>query len=135
MIEREIDGTTRRFVFGTLTFKILKDITGVKKINEVFERLVNKRVKSDATVSDVFEEDAIADEVDHIDFIVSFLFACAKTASDLKGDVVDFNITKVYGWFDSLGMTSAMNLIKELTEIYTEKNRPAPETGQSKEAA
>ncbi len=135
MIEREIDGITRRFVFGTLTFKILKDIAGVKKINEVFERLVNKRVKKGATEIDVFEEEAIADEIGHIDFIVEFLFACAKTAADLKGDAVDFNITKVYGWFDSLGMNSAMSLIKELTEMYTEKNRPALETGQSKEAA
>lgn len=135
MIEREIDGVTRRFVFGTYTIKILKEIAGVKSINEVLEKLVNKRKKQDAVLGDVFEDEDIADSVDHQDFIVKFLYACAKNACMLKGITVDFSEVNLYEWFDLLGTESAMLLIKELVEIYTEKNRPAPQAGQSKEAA
>ena len=135
MIVRDIEGKAREFVFGTLTFKILKDVAGIKSINEVFERLANKRMKKHAIDGDVFENDPISDDIDHQEFIVEFLFACAKTACDLKQEAVDFSVSRVYGWFDEMGVSSSMSLIQDLTKMYTEKNQPAPVAGQDKEAA
>lgn len=137
MILKEISGKKRAFEFGTRTFVFIHELTGVKVIDEVFERLANKRKKLEIKPgdNDPFESEPIVSEIEHIEFIVKFMFACAKTGSEFNDEPIDYSLAKVYSWFDELGYENSMNLLNQLIEVYAEKNLKAPLGGLKKEAA
>lgn len=136
MIVKTINGKERSFEFGTRTFVFIHQETGVNVIDEVFERLANHRKKLNRKPEDpIFEEEAIASQVEHIDFIVKVVYACAKTGSELNDQPIDFTLAKAYGWFDEMGFEESMDLLNSLISVYAEKNLKAPVTGLKKEAA
>jgi hypothetical protein len=134
MISEEILGKRRSFVLGTKTFKYLHELTGIATINEVFERLVNKRkiIAEDGDVK--FSEEPLVTEIEHLDFMAKTFYCLAKTGSELNDEPVDFNEIKTTHWIDIIGYTRASEIILQSVEAYTEKNRIAPMTGQTKAA-
>lgn len=125
MIQREISGVVRSFYFGTYTFKIIRQNTGIQFIEDVFNHLANKK-----KVDDKFEP--VMSQLEHIDFLAQFIFACAKHAAMSLKKEVDFNEIDVADWMDVLGYESAMALVLELINSYAdaEKNHQAPVMGQ-----
>jgi len=122
MIEREIDGHKRGFIFGTHTFRILRDLTGINSIEEVFERLVNKKVVDG-------EEIEVSNQIDHIGFLCTFLYACAKHYNQSNKIPLDFEEVNVSDWVDDMGLADSMKLVLELIQTYSLKNLRAPVTG------
>lgn len=126
MSEREISGRKRYFQFGTYTFKIIRQQTGVDTVEEVFNRLANKKKNESG------EEVKILSQIDHIDYLSQFLFSCAKHAALALKEEIDFTELDVSDWMDEIGYDSAMRLVTELIEAYAdvEKNHKAPVMGQ-----
>lgn len=122
MIERDISGHNRGFIFGTHTFRILRDLTGINSIEEVFERLVNKKTVEGTEVE-------VSNQIDHIGFICTFLFACAKHYNQSNKIPIDFEEVNVSDWVDELGLADSMKLVFELIKTYSLKNLKAPVTG------
>lgn len=109
MIEREINGVTRKFKFGTYTLKIIGQDTGEKVLNKVFDRLISGDYP----------------------FILSFCWACAKHASIELGESPVPSEMEVSNWMDDLGVDQTDKLLAELIDAYKAKNLTAPqETGQ-----
>jgi hypothetical protein len=109
VIEIKVDDKTIGFKFGTYTFKIIRELTGIETIEEVFKKL---------TVSN------------NAEFIVSFVQACAIHYAKEKKQEHDFSELEVAGWIDEMGLVASRLMITELIKAYTAKNLPAPVTGQ-----
>jgi len=137
MIVKEIAGRNRFFEFGTRTFVFIHQETGISVIDDVFERLANRRKRKDEVKEgeSIFEEALIVSQIEHIEYIVKVFYACAKTGCELSDEPIDFNLAKVYSWFDHLGYEQAMALLNNLIEVYTAKNFKALTAGLKKEAA
>lgn len=131
MSEREISGKVRHFQFGTYTFKIIRQQTGVQFMEDVFFNLANKKKIGTENGKDVFGP-PIMSQIDHIDYLCQFLFSCAKHAALSLKEEIDFNEVDVSDWMDIIGYESAMSLVTELIESYaeSEKNHKAPAMGQ-----
>lgn len=127
MIKRTIAGEERGFLFGTYTLKIIREVTGIEIIEDVFYGIANftwldreNGVKSDP----------IRSQIDHMQFLNSVLYACAKHACISEGkEHKHINEALVSDWMDELGLKEAMNLLTELIKSYTAKNVKAPVTG------
>lgn len=129
MISREISGKTRHFQFGTYTFKIIRQDTGLQYIEDVFTHLSNKKKR----IEDGKEvESPVMSQLEHIDFLSAFLLSCAKHGAMTVKEAIDFNEVDVSNWMDEIGYESAMALVVELVESYAdvEKNHKAPVMGQ-----
>jgi hypothetical protein len=109
IIEIDINGQKRGFKFGTYTFKVIREISGVDTIEGVFTTLTKSN---------------------NAEFIVSFVQACAIHYAKEKG--LDTKITdmQVSDWIDEMGLVNCRLMITELIRAYTAKNLPAPATGQ-----
>lgn len=131
MSEREISGRKRFFQFGTYTFKIIRQQTGVQFIEDVFSNLANKKRIGHENGEDIYGP-PIMSQIDHIDYLTQFLFSCAKHAALSLKESIDFNDVDVSDWMDQIGYESAMALVTELIESYaeSEKNHKAPAMGQ-----
>ena len=125
MIQRDISGTVRYFYFGTYTFKIIRQNTGLQFIEDVFSHLSNKKKVDNEVVP-------VMSQLEHIDFLAQFIFACAKHAAMSLKKEVDFTEIDVSDWMDILGYESSMGLVLELINSYAEaeKNHQAPVMGQ-----
>lgn len=106
----------RGFSFGTHTFRIIREVSKVDSIEEVFEKLTNEKKELSLT--------------NHIDFICTFLFCCARHYNESQGKEIDFKIVNVSDWMDELGLGESMKLVLELIKVYTEKNLKASAMGQ-----
>ena len=115
MKEVQISGKTRGFEFGTYTFKLIAEETGINTVEGVFNALV-------PTEEDVKQI--------NMSFMSSFCFCCAKHYALIKKEKIDFTEIDVAGWLDELGFLESSNIIQDLIKIYSEKNLKAPETGQ-----
>lgn len=137
MIVKEIFGKPRSFEFGTRTFVFLHELTGVKVIDEVFECLANKRKNTEPTTDPekALSMDPIMSEIEHLDFISKFVFACAKTGAELSDEPIDFNEGKVSAWIDEIGLAASLEIMNTLIQTYTEKNLKAPIKGPQQKAA
>jgi len=132
MISRNIEGRERFFEFGMRTFVFIHKLTGVNDMPEVFERLANKKRSE---VEGEFLDEAIMGQIEHMEFVAKFLFAAAKTASELNEEPIDYNEGSIYAWIDTMGWSDCLSLIQELSEIYILKNLKAPRQGPKKEIA
>lgn len=130
MSEREISGRKRYFQFGTYTFKIIRQQTGMQYIEGVFAALANKKKIGTENGKDITEP--VMSQLEHIEFLSQFLFSCAKHAALSLNEKIDFNEVNVSDWMDEIGYESAMSLVLELIESYAEeeKNHKAPVMGQ-----
>jgi hypothetical protein len=107
MVEFEVFGKTRGFKLGTYTFKLINQEAGTKTVEEVFEKLKEKRE----------------------DFACTFYWCCAKHwAMSAKQDV-DFSEVDVADWLDELGLEQMQTISAQLFKTYITKNLKAPETG------
>lgn len=105
MIEVEINGVKRGFKFGTYTFKLITEITGITDVNEIFGSLSGQ----------------------NLGFLPAFYFACAKHYSLSNKQPVDFTEVDVADWIDEMGVEKAHEVLSELVKAYTVKNQKAPQ--------
>lgn len=134
MTTEEINGVKRSFLLGTKTFVYIHELTGVSKIDEVFERLVNKRKKKNLTIenfdpSNVFEDEPIECEIKHLDFVSKVFFCLAKTGAEVSGSPVDFTEAITSYWIDVIGYKKATDIVNNCIESFNgvnEKNALAP---------
>lgn len=134
MIEKTLDGKIRAFIFSTRTFVFIRELTGVDDIDEVFQRLVNRKKKVDG--EDVsFTEVPIVSHIAHVDFLVKVLLSCAKTASERQKEPIDFDESDIYAWYDEMGVEESFNLINNLTLSYVSKNLKGLTVNPKQEAA
>jgi hypothetical protein len=125
MVEVEIGGKTRGFKFGTYTFKLIEQETGIKTIQGVFEKLLrsdNGEIKAQPELN--------------LGFLSTFFYCCAKHYAIQKKQVVDFNEADVSVWFDELGFEKSSEIVTRLIKTYTDsttKNGKAPETGPTQQ--
>jgi len=115
-----IDGIERGFFFGTHTFRIIREVSGVDSIEDVFKKLVNEKKEYSL--------------VEQITFISTFLYSCARHYNESNSIAVDFNEANVSDWMDELGLTESMKLVTELVKVYKTKNLKAPAMGHLKQA-
>ncbi len=109
IIEVQVGDKTIGFKFGTYTFKVIRELTGVDTIEDVFKKL---------TISN------------NAEFLVSFVQACAiHYAREKRVGKVDFSDMDAAEWIDEMGLVASRLMITELIKAYTVKNLPAPETG------
>ncbi len=108
IIEVKIGDKTIGFKFGTYTFKVIRELTGVDTIEEVFKTLTKSN---------------------NAEFIVSFVQACAIHYAKEKKQDHNFSDLDAAGWIDEMGLVSSRLMITELIKSYTVKNLPAPATG------
>lgn len=132
MKELTISDKVRYFEFGTYTFKIIRQQTGVQTIENVFAYLSNKKNTGEVDSEGKSITEPIMSQLEHVDFICQFLFACAKHGALAMRQEVDFNDVNVSDWMDQIGYTAAMELVLQLIECYAdnEKNHKAPVMGQ-----
>ena len=134
MIQREISGIVRHFYFGTTTFKIIRQNTGLQYIEEVFTHLSNKKKVGEEIIGGktIDKNEPVMSQLEHIDFLAEFIFACAKAAAITLKNEVDFNEADAAYWMDVLGYEDAMTLVLELINSYADvgKNHQAPVMGQ-----
>jgi len=109
IIEIKLGEKIMGFKFGTYTFKVIRELTGVDTIEEVFKKL---------TVSN------------NAEFIVSFVQSCAIHYAKEKKQDYNFSDMDAAGWIDEMGLVTSRLMITELIKAYTAKNLPAPTTGQ-----
>lgn len=110
MIEVEINKVKRGFKFGTYTFKIITQLTGISDVGQVFGKLEGK----------------------DLGFMVTFFLACAKHYSLSMKQEVNYDEMEVGEWIDEIGLPKAEEILTELIQTYTLKNQRAPqEPGQS----
>jgi hypothetical protein len=114
MIEKEISGKVRGFKCGTYTFTIIRELTGVDTVQEVFRRL--------------FPIPGAETSIENLDFINKFYFACAKHYCKSKKIEVDFEEVDVQDWIEELGADESLDVMSNLLKTYSEKNLKAPET-------
>jgi hypothetical protein len=107
MIEREIKGVKRSFEFGTHTFRVIAQDTGMTAMQDIFDRI---------------------GKVD-VPFWVSVFFATAKTACWLDKTKVDFTEDDVYLWVDEISINELESILAQLIDAYKTKNIKAPTTG------
>lgn len=137
MIIEEINGVNRSFLMGTKTFVYIHELTGVTKISEVFERLVNKRKKVDGKGNEYFDDQPIECEIKHIDFLSKVFFCLAKTGAGASGFPVDFTEDSASYWLDVIGMERGLWIVNSCVEVYNDmskKNALAPMEGLKKTA-
>jgi hypothetical protein len=114
VIEKEIQGKTVGFKFGTYTFKVIRQLTGIEVMEDVFRKL---------TVNN------------NVEFLVSFLQACAIHYAKEKGQNSEITEEQVCDWMDEIGLADSRMMIMELIKAFTVKNLKAPVTaGQDQPA-
>lgn len=112
MVEFQVNGKTRGMKFGTYTFQLINQIAGQQlTVAEIFDKLTTGVVG----------------------FSTIFYLACAQHYAKSKKVPIDFEDVDVADWMDDLGATEAARVTGELLKAYTEKNLPAPTTGQVEE--
>lgn len=130
----EINGRIRHFEFGTYTFKIIRELIGIKHVEEVFEGISNKTAVRDDDGNVVLDDNKdpvmkdVRSQVEHIEFITMFLYACAMHGTKLNKEEVDFNDVEVSAWMDEIGVTKAYDLIGGLMESYNDKSTKEKKT-------
>jgi len=112
----KIGETERGFLFGTHTFRIIREVSGVDSIEEVFSRLINEKKEHSLT--------------DQIEFIATFFFCCARHYNESNNKPIDFNVAAISDWMDEYGLTESMKVVTELIKVYTEKNLKASAMGR-----
>ena len=113
MIEIEVNGRTRGFVFGTYTLKIIREETGIETVEELWSRLFPGHEKGTS--------------IEYLDFINKFYYSCAKHYAKSKKQDVDFTDADVSDWLDEMGKDKCFEIFNQLVKTFTEKNMTAPE--------
>lgn len=136
----EINGKTRHFEFGTYTFKIIRELIGIKHVEEVFDGIRNSRFVKDEDgkirYHEILDDDGdevpmtepVYSQVEHIEYIVTWLFACAKHGSKIAKEEIDFDDADVSGWLDDIGFQATQELMGDLIRSYKEKNEAQKKT-------
>lgn len=106
IIEIEVFGETKGFKFGTYTFKVIRELTGIDTIEEVFTSL---------TASNSLE------------FLSSFVHACAIHYAREK-KIEEPSELDVSNWMDEIGLTKSRDIVTALIKAFTTKNLNAPVT-------
>lgn len=122
MVEIQVNGVTRGFRFGTQTLRVIREVTGIETIEEIFEGLMNNSKNQGV------DKVRVRSQIDHIFFINDFLFSCAKDYARVNKQDSNFTKEDVSDWLDTIGLAEAMNVVGKLIKGYTEKNAKAPDT-------
>lgn len=116
MIEVEVHGKTRGFIFGTYTLKIIRQETGVLTVEELWDKLFPNPEEGKGT------------SIEYLDFLTKFYYSCAKHYAISKKIEVDFTDAEVSDWLDDIGKDKALEVFAKLVNTYVEKNLKAPQT-------
>ena len=114
MIEIEVNGEKKGFVFGTNTFRIIRGVTGIQSMEDVMTGLGNIDKKRS--------------QLEHVEFINDFLWSCAQDYARKMKLSMEFTTADVSDWMDEIGLQETMNIVAELIKSYHEKNLKAPRT-------
>jgi hypothetical protein len=125
MVEVEIGGVKRGFRLGMQTFRMMREITGIDTLDDVFRGIANNAAPSG------HEKQPIRSQIDHVFFINDFLYACAKDYARVAKQPFDYTKEDISDWMDECGLQEAMQVVGKLIQTYNEKNSKAPATGQS----
>lgn len=128
MITVNIAGKHRHFMFGTYTFKLIREATGLEHVEDVFEGIANKKTDDNGNTTQV------RSDLEHVEFISSFLHACAIHGARTAKEKVDFDEVEVSDWIDEIGLEKSINLIGDLIQSYSARGTEQKKTTVQREA-
>lgn len=129
MIEREILGKKRGFIFGMRSIRTIGKLTGCEFVEDILIGVGNLRINGKDNVR-------IRSQMDHLDFICKFLYGCARHYAESQRQEVDFSADDVFDWMDEMGPTGYAEVTRGLVLTYMDQQKKAmaPMTGQTSQS-